>query len=40
MPAPQTGSPMTYSINGTQYTAVVVSGPAFPGELLVYELAQ
>jgi quinoprotein glucose dehydrogenase len=40
MPAPQTGSPMTYSINGTQYIAVAVSGPGFPGELLVYKLAQ
>ncbi|MEO8681256.1 MAG: PQQ-binding-like beta-propeller repeat protein, partial [Vicinamibacterales bacterium] len=38
MPAPQTGSPMTYSINGTQYIAVAVSGPAYPGELLVYKL--
>jgi quinoprotein glucose dehydrogenase len=33
MPAPQTGSPMTYSINGTQYIAVAVSGPGFAGEL-------
>ena len=40
MPAPQTGSPMTYSINGTQYIAVAVSGAGFPGELLVYKLAQ
>ena len=40
MPAPQTGSPMTYSVNGTQYIAVSVSGPGFPGELLVYKLAQ
>jgi quinoprotein glucose dehydrogenase len=39
MPAPQTGSPMTYSINGTQYIAVAVSGPGFAGELLVYKLA-
>ena len=38
MPAPQTGSPMTYSVNGTQYIAVAVSGPGFPGELLVYKL--
>jgi quinoprotein glucose dehydrogenase len=38
MPAPQTGSPMTYSINGTQYIAVAVSGPGYPGELLVYKL--
>lgn len=40
MPAPQTGSPMTYSVSGTQYIAVAVSGPGFPGELLVYKLAQ
>jgi quinoprotein glucose dehydrogenase len=40
MPAPQTGSPMTYSVDGTQYIAVAVAGPGFPGELLVYKLAQ
>ncbi len=40
MPAPQTGSPMTYMVNGTQYIAVAVSGPGFAGELLVYKLAQ
>jgi quinoprotein glucose dehydrogenase len=40
MPAPQTGSPMTYSVNGTQYIALAVAGPGFPGELLVYKLAQ
>ena len=40
MPAPQTGSPMTYSVNGTQYIAVAVSGAGFPGELLVYKLGQ
>ncbi|HYB93398.1 MAG TPA: PQQ-binding-like beta-propeller repeat protein [Vicinamibacterales bacterium] len=38
MPAPQTGSPMTYMLNGTQYIAVAVSGPGFPGELLVFKL--
>jgi len=38
MPAPQTGSPMTYSVNGTQYVTVSVSGPGFAGELLVYKL--
>jgi quinoprotein glucose dehydrogenase len=38
MPAPQTGSPMTYLIGNTQYIAVAVSGPGFPGELLVYKL--
>lgn len=31
---------MSYSIGGTQYIAVAVSGPGFPGELLVYKLAQ
>jgi quinoprotein glucose dehydrogenase len=40
MPAPQSGSPMTYSVNGTQYIAVAASGPGFAGELLVYKLAQ
>jgi quinoprotein glucose dehydrogenase len=40
MPAPQTGSPMTYMLNGTQYIAVAVSGPGFAGELLVYKLGQ
>ncbi len=40
MPAPQTGSPMTYSVAGTQYVTVSVSGPGYPGELLVYKLAQ
>ncbi len=38
MPAPQTGSPMTYAVNGTQYLTVSVSGPGHPGELLVYKL--
>ena len=38
MPAPQTGSPMTYMIDGKQYIAVAVSGPGYPGELLVYKL--
>ena len=38
MPAPQTGSPMTYSIRYV-YITVTVSGPGFPGELLVYKLA-
>jgi quinoprotein glucose dehydrogenase len=40
MPAPQTGSPMTYSVNGTQYVTVSVSGPGYGGELLVYKLGQ
>jgi quinoprotein glucose dehydrogenase len=40
MPAPQTGSPMTYLLNGVQYLAVAVSGPGYAGELLVYKLGQ
>jgi quinoprotein glucose dehydrogenase len=38
MPAPQTGSPMTYAVAGTQYLTVSVSGPGYGGELLVYKL--
>jgi quinoprotein glucose dehydrogenase len=37
MPAPQTGSPMTYMVNGKQYIAVAISGTGFPGELLVFK---
>jgi hypothetical protein len=29
---------MTYMANGQQYIAVAVSGPGYPGELLVYKL--
>jgi quinoprotein glucose dehydrogenase len=36
MPAPQTGSPMTYMVNGRQYVAVAIAGPNFPGELIVF----
>ncbi len=38
MPAPQTGSPMTYELDGRQYITVSVSGPGFPGELIAYRL--
>jgi quinoprotein glucose dehydrogenase len=38
MPAPQTGSPMTYMVNGRQHVAVAVSGAGFPGELIVFRL--
>ena len=34
MPAPQTGSPMTYMLNGRQYLVVAISGPGYSGELL------
>ena len=36
MPAPQTGSPMTYLLNGKQYITVSISGPGYSGELLVF----
>jgi quinoprotein glucose dehydrogenase len=38
MPAPQTGSPMTYMLNGRQYLTVSISGPGYPAELLVLRL--
>jgi quinoprotein glucose dehydrogenase len=38
MPAPQTGSPMTYSLNGQQFIVVAISGPGFPGELIAFRL--
>jgi quinoprotein glucose dehydrogenase len=36
MPAQQTGSPMTYAIDGVQYLAVAISGGDVPGQLRVY----
>ncbi|MCP5382271.1 MAG: PQQ-binding-like beta-propeller repeat protein [Kordiimonadaceae bacterium] len=38
MPAGQSGSPMTYMIDGKQYICVAVSGGAYPGEFRVYTL--
>jgi quinoprotein glucose dehydrogenase len=38
MPAPQTGSPMTYMINGKQYIALSISGPGFSGEVIAFRL--
>ena len=38
MPAPQSGSPMTYMLNGKQYIVVAVSGSGVPGELVAYRL--
>jgi len=40
MPAGQTGTPMTYMLNGKQYIVVAVSGPGFPGELIAYKLPE
>lgn len=38
MPAGQTGSPMTYMLDGTQYLVVAISGPGHGGELLAFRL--
>jgi quinoprotein glucose dehydrogenase len=36
MPAPQSGSPMTYSVNGKQYIVVAVSGGSYSGEYIAF----
>jgi quinoprotein glucose dehydrogenase len=38
MPAPQTGSPMTYMLNGKQYIVIAVSGGPYSGEYIAYTL--
>ncbi|SPF46168.1 Quinoprotein glucose dehydrogenase [Candidatus Sulfopaludibacter sp. SbA4] len=38
MPAPQSGSPMTYLLNGKQYLVVAVSGANYSGELIAFRL--
>jgi len=38
MPAPQTGSPMSYLLNGRQYITLAISGPGYSGELLTFRL--
>ncbi|MGD1097090.1 MAG: hypothetical protein ABSB35_34530 [Bryobacteraceae bacterium] len=38
MPAPQSGSPMTYEWQGKQYIVVAVSGGAYTGEYIAYTL--
>jgi quinoprotein glucose dehydrogenase len=38
MPAPQSGSPMTYMVDGKQYIIVAVSGGAYSGEYIAYRL--
>ena len=38
LPAPQTGSPMTYMLNGRQYLVVAVSGAGYSGELIAFRL--
>jgi quinoprotein glucose dehydrogenase len=38
MPAPQSGSPMTYMVDGKQYIVIAVSGGAYSGEYIAYAL--
>jgi quinoprotein glucose dehydrogenase len=38
MPAQQSGSPMTYMVDGKQYILVAVSGGAYSGEFLAFKL--
>ena len=38
LPAPQTGSPMTYELNGEQHIVVAVSGTGVAGRLVAYKL--
>ena len=40
MPAPQTGSPMTYMLNGRQHLVVSISGGNYSGELVAFKLPQ
>jgi quinoprotein glucose dehydrogenase len=41
MPAPQTGSPMTYMLNGRQHIVLAVgAAPNTPGELIAFRLPQ
>jgi quinoprotein glucose dehydrogenase len=38
MPAPESGSPMTYMMNGKQYIIVAVSGGNYSGEYIAFTL--
>jgi quinoprotein glucose dehydrogenase len=38
MPAPQSGSPMTYQLAGKQYIVIAVSGGNYSGELIAFKL--
>jgi quinoprotein glucose dehydrogenase len=38
MPAPQSGSPMTYMLNGEQYIVVAIGGGNYSGELVAFKL--
>src|SRR5581483_8757024 len=38
IPAPQSGSPMTYMVDGKQYIVVAVSGGSYSGEYIAFAL--
>jgi hypothetical protein len=38
MPAPQTGSPMTYMLNGKQYIVLAIGGGTYSAELVAFAL--
>ena len=40
LPAPQSGSPMTYMLDGRQYLVIAVSGNDYPGELIAYRVPE
>jgi len=40
MPAGQTGTPMTYMLNGKQYLVLAIGGPGYPGEFLAFALPE
>ncbi|MEP7308417.1 MAG: PQQ-binding-like beta-propeller repeat protein [Acidobacteriota bacterium] len=40
MPAQQSGSPMTYMLNGKQYIVLAIGGGTFPGEYVAYRVAE
>jgi quinoprotein glucose dehydrogenase len=38
MPAPESGSPMTYMLNGKQYIVIAISGGNYSGELMAFAI--
>ena len=40
MPAPQSGTPMTYALDGKQYIVVAISGGNYSGEYLAFTLGR
>lgn len=38
MPAPQSGTPMTYSVNGRQFVLIAISGGTYSGEYVAFAL--